>query len=60
MVDVSSGVLRGKDWALAGGGGWVRGEGINDSDRSTLVEGLEKVELQRKQDGKEAFPWYDP
>ena len=32
LVDTSSDVLGGEDLALAGGGGWVRGEGSNGSN----------------------------
>ena len=55
LVDTSSDLLGGKDWALVGGGGWVKGKG-SDGRSSTLGEGLKKVVLQRKQDGREAFP----
>ena len=37
------------------GDGWVRGKGSNGSS-STFGEGLEKVELQRNQDGRDSFP----
>ena len=55
LVDTSLEVLGGENWALAGGDGWVRGKGSNGSS-TMLREGLEKVELQRKQDGKESSP----
>lgn len=55
LADTFSEALGEKDWALAREGGWVRGTGSNGSG-SMLREMLEKVELQRRQDGREAFP----
>ena len=55
LVDTSLEVLGGEDCTLAGGGDRTRGKESNGSS-STLGEGLEKVELQRKQDGRESFP----
>ena len=54
LVNIYSEVLEGEDWALAGGGGWVRGKGSNGSG-GTVREGLEKADIQRKKDGKESF-----
>ena len=45
----------GKDWTLAGEGGWVRGKASNGSNIMFGL-GLEKVEPQRKQDGRQSFP----
>ena len=67
LVDSSSEILGGEDWALAGGGDWVKGKVSNGSNSSsssssgsssssTLGEELEKAELQRKQDRRESFP----
>ena len=51
FVDSSSEVLEGGgDWALAGGGGWVRGKGRNDIVVVTIMclgEVGEGVELRR-------------
>ena len=55
LVDTYSEVLGRQGWALAGGGGWARGKGSNGSS-CTLWEGVEMLELQRKQDGRGAFP----
>ena len=59
LVDTSSDVHEGKDYALAGRGGWVRGKGSSGSS-STLREGLEKVELRRKQRRQGVFAWCEP
>ncbi|CAM9529130.1 unnamed protein product, partial [Laminaria digitata] len=47
-------MLGGEDWALAVGDFRVKGKESNGSSSSMLGEGLEKVELQRKQGGR--FP----
>ena len=55
LVDASSGVLGGKDWALAVGGGRVRGT-RSISSNSMWGEGLDEVEnLQRERDCRESL-----
>ena len=57
LVDTSSEVLGGEDWALVGWGSWVEDEWSNGSS-SMFGEKLGKVGVQREQDGRE-IPWYD-
>ncbi|CAN0452745.1 unnamed protein product, partial [Laminaria digitata] len=59
LVDTSSEVLGGENWALAVGALRVKGKESNGSSSSMFGEGLEKVELQREQGGREAFPGID-
>ena len=55
LVDASSGGLGGGDWALAVGGGRVRGT-RSRSRNSVWGEGLEGVEtLQRERDGRDSL-----
>ena len=55
LVDDSSGVFGKEDWALAVGGGRVRGRGSKSSN-SMWGEGLEEVEkLQRERDGRDSL-----
>ena len=55
LVDASSGVLWGGDWALAVRGGRGRGTRSNSSNR-VWGEGLEKVDtLQKKRDGGDSL-----
>ena len=55
LFDASLEILGGEDWALAGGGGWVKGIESNGSS-SMFGEGLDDLGVQREQDGREAFP----
>ena len=55
LVYTSSGVLGGEDWALAVGGGRVRGT-RSKSSNSMWGEGWEEVEkLQRERDGRDSL-----
>ena len=56
LVDTSSGVLGGEDWALAVGGGTVRGTRSKGSKSMWWGEWLEEVEtLQRERDGRDSL-----